>query len=66
MNYVADQSFRIERVKISDSDIAIEGDFNPPPLACLSVDDQLSPPLSLHHMAPSRKWKLCSGSAIRR
>jgi hypothetical protein len=41
MNYVADQSFRIERVKISDSDIAIEGDFNPPPLACLSVDDQL-------------------------
>ena len=41
MNYVADQSFRIERVKILDSDIAIEGDFTPPPLACLSVDDQL-------------------------
>ena len=41
INYVADQSFRIERVKILDSDIAIEGDFTPPPLACLSVDDQL-------------------------
>lgn len=41
MNYVADQSFRIERIKILDSNIAIEGDFTPPPLACLSVDDQL-------------------------
>jgi hypothetical protein len=31
----------IERVKLVDSDIAIEGSFSPPPLANLSAEDQV-------------------------
>ncbi|HUU23199.1 MAG TPA: DUF2089 domain-containing protein [Phycisphaerae bacterium] len=30
----------VERVRLADSDIAIEGDFAPPPLAVLSAEDQ--------------------------
>ncbi len=35
------KAFRIERIRITGSEIAVEGDFTPPPLACLSVDDQM-------------------------
>jgi len=41
LNLLGGQAFRIEKVRIIESDIAIEGDFTPPPLACLSIDDQL-------------------------
>ena len=34
------QDFTIERVRTVDDGIAIEGDFAPPPLACLGADDQ--------------------------
>ncbi len=34
------QDFTIERVRTVDDGIAIEGDFAPPPLACLDADDQ--------------------------
>ena len=30
----------VERIRLADSDIAIEGDFAPPPLAVLSAEDQ--------------------------
>src|SRR5437879_1631793 len=33
--------FRVERIRLSDSDIAIEGGFEPPPLAQLSAEDQI-------------------------
>ncbi len=32
--------FMIQRVMLKDSDIAIEGDFDLPPLACLTMEDQ--------------------------
>ncbi len=32
--------FVIQRVMLKDSDIAIEGDFDLPPLACLTMEDQ--------------------------
>ena len=32
--------FEIERVRMTDQDVAIEGRFEVPPLACLSADDQ--------------------------
>jgi hypothetical protein len=35
------KSFRIEKVRVSDSGIAIKGDFTPPPLACLPLEDQM-------------------------
>ena len=41
INMIGARPFRIERVRIAESDIAVEGDFTPPPLACLSVDDQI-------------------------
>jgi len=41
MNLLDKSPFRIEKVRIVESDIAIEGDFTPPPLACLSLDDQM-------------------------
>lgn len=31
----------VERVSLPDSDIAIEGQFEPPVLACLSAEDQI-------------------------
>lgn len=33
--------FTIERVRLVDSDIAIEGSFEPPPLAALPAEDQV-------------------------
>ncbi len=41
MGYGIGKAFRIERIRITGSEIAVEGDFTPPPLACLSVDDQM-------------------------
>jgi hypothetical protein len=41
INLTGGKAFKIERVRITDSQIAIEGDFALPPLACLSLDDQL-------------------------
>jgi hypothetical protein len=38
---VGDQAFVIERVRIADSGIAIEGPFDLPPLARLGGDDQV-------------------------
>ena len=35
------ETFRVERVRLTESGIAIEGDFEPPPLAALSYDDQV-------------------------
>jgi hypothetical protein len=32
--------FEIERVRMTDQDVAIEGRFEVPPLACLSAEDQ--------------------------
>ena len=34
-------SFTVERIKLKDSEIAVEGSFEPPPLARLTVEDQL-------------------------
>ena len=36
-----DSPFVIERVRMSDSGIAIEGSFDPPPLARLPAEDQI-------------------------
>jgi hypothetical protein len=33
--------FQIERVRLADQDIAIEGHFEPPPLAQLTAEDQI-------------------------
>lgn len=41
MNLLGGKPFRIERIRLAESDIAVEGDFTPPPLACLSVEDQM-------------------------
>jgi hypothetical protein len=41
VNLLGGKAFRIERIRITGSEIAVEGDFTPPPLACLSVDDQM-------------------------
>lgn len=41
MNILSGKDFRIERVRLVDSEISIEGDFTPPPLARLSIDDQV-------------------------
>ena len=41
MRIVNGQRFRIERVRLLDSEIAVEGEFSPPPLAALSEEDQL-------------------------
>ena len=35
------ESFTIEKVKMVDRDISIEGSFTPPPLAKLTAEDQL-------------------------
>jgi hypothetical protein len=35
------QSFMVERVRLAGSGIVVEGQFEPPPLAQLSVDDQV-------------------------
>ncbi|MEU9604189.1 DUF2089 domain-containing protein [Streptomyces sp. NPDC048057] len=35
------RSFVVERVRLADSDVAIEGRFEPPQLAQLDVDDQV-------------------------
>jgi hypothetical protein len=35
------QSFVVERVRLADSGIAVEGQFEPPQLAQLSADDQV-------------------------
>src|SRR6266571_4867899 len=32
---------RVERVRLTDSDVAIEGSFEPPPLAQLPAEDQI-------------------------
>lgn len=34
-------AFTVERVKLKDSGIAVEGSFEPPPLARLTAEDQL-------------------------
>jgi len=34
-------AFTVERVRLKDSGIAVEGSFEPPPLARLTVEDQL-------------------------
>ncbi len=41
VNLLGGKAFRIEHIRITESEIAVEGDFTPPPLACLSVDDQM-------------------------
>lgn len=41
MNMAGGKSFRIERIRIVESDIAVEGDFAVPPLAGLSIEDQV-------------------------
>lgn len=41
MNLLEGKDFRIERVRLTDSEIAIEGDFTPAPLARLTIDDQV-------------------------
>lgn len=33
-------AFQIERIRLSDRDVAIEGHFEPPPLARLAAEDQ--------------------------
>jgi hypothetical protein len=33
--------FEVERIRLTDQDVAIEGHFEPPPLALLSADDQI-------------------------
>lgn len=38
---VSDRDFRVTRVKLSENDISIEGEFDLPPLAKLSYEDQL-------------------------
>ena len=38
---IGDREFRIERVRLADKGIAVEGDFEPPPLARLPMDDQV-------------------------
>jgi len=35
------QSFVVERVRLADSGIVVEGEFEPPQLAQLSIDDQV-------------------------
>ena len=35
------QPFVVERVRLTDSGIAVEGEFEPPQLAQLSIDDQV-------------------------
>lgn len=35
------EAFTIEKVKMADRDISIEGSFSPPPLAKLTAEDQL-------------------------
>ena len=35
-----DRTFRVERVRLEDSGVALEGDFRLPPLARLSAEDQ--------------------------
>lgn len=37
----AGASFEVERIRLTDQDVAIEGHFEPPPLALLSADDQI-------------------------
>jgi len=37
----AGASFLIERVRLADEDVAIEGRFEPPPLARLTAEDQV-------------------------
>jgi hypothetical protein len=34
-------AFTVERIKLKDSEIAVEGSFEPPPLARLTAEDQL-------------------------
>jgi hypothetical protein len=41
MKLTRDRKFTIERVKLAESDIAIEGSFKLPELARLSADDQV-------------------------
>ena len=41
LRLTAGKEFTIERVRILDSDIALEGEFIPPPLARLSAADQV-------------------------
>ena len=36
-----DKAFRVERVRLAGSGVAIEGDFEPPPLARLAAEDQV-------------------------
>ena len=36
-----DEPFVVERVRLADRDIAIEGSFEPPPLAALPAEDQV-------------------------
>ncbi len=38
---IGDSPFEIERVRLTDQDVAIEGRFEFPPLAMLSADDQI-------------------------
>lgn len=35
------KEFIIERVRLPQTDLAIEGEFSPPPLACLDLEDQV-------------------------
>jgi hypothetical protein len=41
LRLTAGKDFTIERVRILDSDIALEGEFTPPPLTQLSAADQV-------------------------
>lgn len=41
MNMVGGKSFRVERVRVIETGIALEGDFVLPPLAGLSAEDQM-------------------------
>ncbi len=61
MNLLGGKAFRIERVRIADSDIAVEGDFTPPPLACLSVDDQMFAAAFLASHGSIKKMELLFG-----
>ncbi len=61
MNLLGGKEFRIERVRITDSDIAVEGDFTVAPLACLSIDDQMFASAFLASHGSIKKMELLFG-----
>ena len=40
LSLIGKRIFRVERIRLKESGITIKGDFVPPPLCCLSPDDQ--------------------------